>query len=258
ALSEETQMEFMLAQIPSGPSVGASGSELRTGGTCLAISEFLGFASVGEAIAATPAKLEKIRLLADYLRGLTSEQLPIVTPYFTGKAFAQIDPRALQVGWAVIFRALQAAARISDAEFHRVASTHGDAAKTAFEVLDERTTPQLFTMRESDHLFENLHRARGPIAKAELLRNRFSKLSAREGQYVVKILTGDLRIGLREGLVEEAIARAFNAPLDEVKEANMLLGDIGRTAVLAKNNELHRAELSLFRPIKCMLASPEP
>jgi DNA ligase-1 len=75
---------------------------------------------------------------------------------------------------------------------------------------------------------------------------------------VVKILTGDLRIGLREGLVEEAIAQAFNAPLDEVKEANMLLGDIGRTAVLAKNNELHRAELSLFRPIKCMLASPEP
>jgi DNA ligase 1 len=75
---------------------------------------------------------------------------------------------------------------------------------------------------------------------------------------VVKILTGDLRIGLREGLVEEAIASAFEAPLDDVKEANMLLGDIGRTAVLAKNNELHRAELSLFRPIKCMLASPEP
>src|SRR5207253_3442833 len=88
--------------------------------------------------------------------------------------------------------------------------------------------------------------------------NRLARLSAREGQYVVKILTGDLRIGLREGLVEEAIAQAFNAPLDEVKEANMLLGDIGRTAVLAKNNELHRAELSLFRPIKCMLASPEP
>src|SRR5205807_7178813 len=73
-----------------------------------------------------------------------------------------------------------------------------------------------------------------------------------------KILTGDLRIGLREGLVEEAIAKAFNVALDEVKEANMLLGDIGRTAVLARNNDLHRAELSLFRPIKCMLASPEP
>src|SRR5213082_3675262 len=86
----------------------------------------------------------------------------------------------------------------------------------------------------------------------------FANLSPREGQYVVKILTGDLRIGLREGLVEEAIAKAFNVALDEVKEANMLLGDIGRTAVLARNNDLHRAALSLFRPIKCMLASPEP
>jgi DNA ligase-1 len=197
-------------------------------------------------------------LLAEYLRGLASEQLAIVTPYFTGKAFPQTDPRTLQVGWAIIFRALQAATKIGDAEFHCIASTHGDAGKSAFEVLDGRTKPQPFTIRESQELFENLHRARGPIAKAELLRDRFAKLSAREGQYVVKILTGDLRIGLREGLVEEAIAKAFQASLEQVKEANMLLGDIAQTALLASRNELARAEISLFRPIKCMLATPEP
>ena len=77
-------------------------------------------------------------------------------------------------------------------------------------------------------------------------------------RHVVKILTGDLRIGLREGLVEEAIAAAFSAPLDEVKEANMLLGDLGQAAVLAFKGQLQSAELSLFRPIKSMLASPEP
>ncbi len=83
-------------------------------------------------------------------------------------------------------------------------------------------------------------------------------MSPREGEYVVKILTGDLRIGLREGLVEEAIAKAFDVPLEEVREANMLSGDIGQTALLASRKELHRAELSLFRPIKCMLATPQP
>jgi ATP-dependent DNA ligase I len=256
ALSEENQMEFTLPQIPARPSVRTSGAERRMGDA--SASEFLAFANVGEAIAATPAKLEKIRLLADYLRGLTREQLPIATSYFTGKAFAQSDPRTLQVGWAVIFRALQAATKVSDAEFHRIASTHGDAGKSAFEALDGRTTPQPFSIRESGELFENLHRARGPIAKAELLRNRFSGLSAREGQYVVKILTGDLRIGLREGLVEEAIAKAFDVSLEQIRQANMLLGDIGQTALLASRNELHRAELSIFRPIKCMLATPEP
>ncbi len=258
ALSEENQMEFTLPQGSVASFAGGSGSESCTEGGCPAASEFLAFASVGETIAATPAKLEKIRLLADYLRGLTSEQLAIVTPYFTGKAFGQSDPRTLQIGWAVILRALQAATRIEDAEFHRIASTHGDAAKSAFEVLGGRTTPQPFTIRESHDLFNNLYRARGLIAKAELLRNRFSKLSAREGQYVVKILTGDLRIGLREGLVEEAIAKAFGASLDQVREANMLLGDIAQTALLASRNELANAELSLFRPIKCMLATPEP
>src|SRR5438445_4493534 len=258
ALSEENQMEFTLPQIPARPSVATSDAGRCTEEACASTSEFLAFANVGEAIAATPAKLEKIRLLADYLRGLTREQLPIATPYFTGKAFAQSDPRTLHVGWAVIFRAMQAATKVSDAEFHRIASTHGDAGKTAFGVLDGSTTPQPLSISETGELFENLHRASGPIAKAELLRNRFSRLYAREGQYIVKILTGDLRIGLREGLVEEAIAKAFGVPVEQVKEANMLLGDIGQTALLASRNELDRAELSIFRPIKCMLATPEP
>ena len=115
-----------------------------------------------------------------------------------------------------------------------------------------------FGLADSRSFFESLHKARGPLAKTELLQARLAKLSAREGQYVIKILTGDLRIGLREGLVEEAIATAFAAPLDDVKEANMLLGDIGEAALLASRGELQRAELSLFRPIKSMLASPEP
>jgi DNA ligase-1 len=258
ALSEENQMEMNL------PSTGVAGvsagtpAALPPSRAAASMSEFAEFARIGEAIAATPAKLEKVRVLADYLRTLNSDQLRVLITYFTGRAFPQSDLRTLQVGWSVIFRALQAATDISDSDFHRVAAKHGDAGKTAFEILDRRTRPGPFTISESRELFENLHRARGPIAKVELLEKRFSILSAKEGEYVVKILTGDLRIGLREGLVDEAIATAFGVPLADVKEANMLLGDIGATAVLASRKELHRAELSIFRPIKCMLATPEP
>ncbi len=189
---------------------------------------------------------------------MPNEQLPIATTYLTGKAFAQSDPRTLQVGWAIIFRALLAATKLGEPEFRQIASGFGDAGKSAFAALEGRAIPEPFTLLESKSLFEHLQKARGPIAKTELLQSRLTRLSPREGEYVVKILTGDLRIGLREGLVEEAIASAFDAPLDDVKEANMLLGDIGQTAVLAARGELHIAELSLFRPIKCMLASPEP
>jgi DNA ligase 1 len=259
ALTEENQMELHFGRRKIAlQSLPRNSAAARPPCESTQQSEFLDFANVGEDIGATAAKLEKIRLLSDYLRGLTSEQLPIATTYFTGRAFAQSDPRILQVGWAVIFRALQDATKIADSEFHRIAGRHGDAGKSAFEVLDGRTAPQPFSILESAELFQNLHRVRGPIAKAKLLRERFSILSAREGEYVVKILTDDLRIGLREGLVEEAISKAFDVSLEEVKQANMLLGDIGRTALLASRKELHSAEVSMFRPIKCMLATPEP
>src|SRR5213078_3256579 len=257
ALNEENQMDLKLPKpVVAGRSPASGRSAANTAGATT--SEFLHFANVGESIAATSAKLEKMRLLAEYLRALKSDQLSIVTTYLTGRAFPQSDLRTLLAGWAVIYRALVAATKISDAEFHRIAASHGDLGKTAFEVLEGRTKPQPFSILESRDLFEKLHRARGPIAKTELLQTCFANLSGREGQYVVKILTGDLRIGLREGLVEEAIARAFEVPLEHVKEANMLLGDIGATASLASQKQLDRAELSIFRPIKCMLATPEP
>jgi DNA ligase 1 len=255
ALSEENQMEFKLPKASVAAGVSPA---LKKDTIAVTDSEFLQFANVGESIGATAAKLEKIRLLAEYLRTLNDEQLPTVATYLTGRAFAQSDLRTLQVGWSVIYRALVGATKISESEFHRIAASHGDLGKTAFEVLERRTKPQPFSISEARKLFDELHRARGPIAKGKLLQDRFARLSAREGQYVVKILTGDLRIGLREGLVEEAIARAFDVSLEQVKEANMLLGDIGATASLASKKELDRAELSIFRPIKCMLATPEP
>jgi DNA ligase-1 len=258
ALSDENQTEFKLPKVADAGVSRADRKPLAPGTAVATTSEFLTFANVGETIGATPAKLEKIRLLADYLRTLNNEQLPVVTTYLTGRAFAQSDLRTLQVGWSVIYRALLAVTRISDDEFHRIAASHGDLGKTAFEILGGRTTPKPFSILESRKFFEDLHRARGPIAKAELLQTRCANLSAREGQYVVKVLTGDLRIGLREGLVEEAISRGFDVRLAQVKDANMLLGDIGATASLASEKELDRAELSIFRPIKCMLATPEP
>ena len=253
AEGQEAVRQHVRRRTDSLPRTGQSGQNARA-----PRSEFERFAEVGEAIATTPAKLEKTRILAEYLRSLSPDQLPIAAIYFTGKPFAQSDLRTLQVGWSVTFRALQAATKISEVEFRRIAHQHGDAGKTAFEVLDERTNPQPFTILESRALFENLHGTRGPVGKAEFLQKRFERVSAREGQYIVKILTGDLRIGLREGLVEEAIARAFDVPLEAVQEAHMLLGDIGATADLASRRQLDRAEISIFRPIQSMLATPEP
>lgn len=267
-LTEENQLELKLKTRPPAGGAKPIGAEEdvqssraapRTNERHIAeISEFRIFAELGERIAATAAKLEKVNLLANYLRALESEQLRIAAIFLTGKAFAQNDQRTLQTGWAIIFRALLGASGRTEPELHRIAAAHGDASKTAFEILQDRTDPQPFSLGEADRLFEALHKTRGPGGKTDLLQTRLAKLTPLEAQYLVKILTGDLRIGLREGLVEEAIARAFDVSLDELKETHMLLGDIGETALLASRHELDRAELTIFRPIKVMLASPEP
>jgi DNA ligase-1 len=268
ALAEQSQLEFSLktGHWPGSARISRAAGDVSSGrislttndSTTTTVSEFGAFARLGEQIAATPAKLEKIRLLAEYLRTLGPEALRLAAIFLTGKPFAQNDQRTLQAGWAIIYRALLEASGRGNAELRRIASSHGDASKAAFEALEGRTVPEPFSLGEANALFEALHKTRGPAGKTELLQARLRRLSPLEAQYLVKILTGDLRIGLREGLVEEAIARAFDLPLEEVKEAHMLLGDIGQTAFLAARRELDRAELTLFRPIKVMLASPEP
>jgi len=111
ALSEENQMELRLQNDAVEAAVLGGKSARhppRTADTTE--SEFAAFAKVGEAIGATPAKLEKIRLLADYLRLLNADQLPLAATYFTGRAFAQSDLRTLQVGTSIVYRAIMSAA----------------------------------------------------------------------------------------------------------------------------------------------------
>ncbi|MGB8166987.1 MAG: ATP-dependent DNA ligase [Chthoniobacteraceae bacterium] len=264
ALSEENQLELNLtaprknAQIAQIEKPPFDSQQSANSASSAAPSGLATFAEVGQRLATTTSKLKKIDLLAGYLRSLEAAQLPLAARYLTGRAFAQSDPRVMHVGWAVIRRTLLAVSRIGEQQFRDLSRLHADAGRTAYEVLLENTTPGPFTLAESGAFFDELQRARGPLAKGALLQHLLARLTALEGSYVVRILTGDLRIGLKEGLVEEAIAAAFDAPAEEVRESNMLLGDIGETALLASQKRLAETTLHLFRPIKCMLASPEP
>ena len=73
---------------------------------------------------------------------------------------------------------------------------------------------------------------------------------------MARIAASELRIGLREGLLEEAIAAAFDAPQASVRRALMLLGEPGEVATMARRGTLDQATLHLGRPIRPMLATP--
>ena len=240
--------------LASGPS-GATGAGADPSKRPL---EFMRFAETCGAIGAVRGKLEKVRRLADYLQTLEGEPLTWVTAWFAGYPFPPGQNKVLQLGGALLSEALCAVGRINRAELRQIYLKHSDGGETAFEVLSipPSTAPEL-SLEDVRRLFEQLHAARGPTEKLPLFTAGLRRCAPLEGKYLVKIVTGDLRIGLKEGLLEEALAKAFSASLDDVKRANLLLGDVGETARLAQQQRLASASLVPFRPVKFMLASAE-
>ena len=147
-----------------------------------------------------------------------------------------------------------------DENFRRIASSYGDAGKTRVaRCSNGRTSPEPFGLIDSYESFEQLHKLQAAPSRKRCTAKSFgASYCPRRSKYVVKILSGDLRIGLREGLVEEAIAKAFAAPLDEVKEANMPSATSAAPRCWRKRQELHRAELTPLPADQMHVASPEP
>ncbi len=215
----------------------------------------LSFARTCDAIAATTKKLEKTALVAAYLRSLPLGEAAIAAIFLSGRPFPAYEEATLQVGGALLWRVIGELSGKTEHELSEIYRRHGDAGSVAAEVLPDRPESGL-ALTEVQRVFYEIAAARGPAAKALLLRGLFERATPLEAKYIVKIISGDLRIGLKESLVEEAIARAFEAPLGELKRANMLLGDIGETLRLASAGKLAEAQLRLFHPIDFMLASP--
>lgn len=216
------------------------------------------FGEVAEAISATTKKLEKAALLGDYLRGLNDIDLARAARYLAGHQFALSDSRTTNVGGRIIGEALSTATGLSLENLSPRYVRLGDPGEVAFEVVQEShgdLEPKI-TLAETESIITRLSETRGTKNKTALLSAVLHQASPLEAKYLVKLLAGDLRIGLKEGLVEDATARAFGQPLVAVAHANMLLGDIGEAAVRARKGDLSDIEMRLFHPIKFMLATP--
>ena len=218
------------------------------------------WSELAERVAATTRTSEKTSLLADYLRTLDADELPIAVVFLTGRPFPEADQRATGIGWATIANALAKVGDISRGDlgaaydrFSDISAAVGDALARAGHAPDPAGAPDL---KDVAATFAAIEAASGPARKADLLAGLLARADPKTARGIVRVLSGELRIGLREGLVEAALAKAFERPLDAVKRAGMLTGDIGRTAELAREGRLGSAELALFNPLKFMLASP--
>ena len=214
------------------------------------------FAQVCEAVAATTKKTEKVRLVGEYLRGLAADDARFAALFFTGRPFPRIEERVLGVGGSLIWQALGRLASPQAERFEAVYRKHGDLGAMAEEVLQGHLPSGRLSLADVRAAFDQLAGLRGGAAKLARLEDLLRRASPLEAKYIIKIVTGDLRIGLKESLVEEAIARAYARPLPDVQRANMLTGDIGTTLLLAASDRLSQARFQLSSPIGFMLASP--
>ncbi len=215
-------------------------------------------ASAGDAIAQTSSKSEKVRLLARFLAATDEGELAQAARYFGGTIFPAGDQRTLQVGGAAFSTVLRTVSGADDATIRASWRRHSDTGDVTGELLsglDGRETDPI-SIQELDAAFAEIASSRVARARTALLGGLLGRVTADEARYIAKLITSDMRIGLREGLVEEAIAVAFSAAAAAVNRAVMLTGDLGEAALLARAGRLDDAAPHWFVPLRSMLATP--
>ena len=219
------------------------------------------FATVNDAAAATTKKLQKQAALADYFRVLDERDLRLAVRYAGGRAFAATDERVLNVGGSLVSDVvLSAVLKIDPAPYWEQVTRSGEIGNALSELWPERDDDGAapLTLQELADAFDDLAATGAWDNKHEILRSLFARCTRkREAAYLAKVIFGDMRTGVQEGLLQAAVAQAFAKPLAAIQRCQLLVGDIDEVAVLAKNDQLDVAKFRLFHPIQFMLATPQ-
>lgn len=196
---------------------------------------FSKFVQVCENLRNTSSRLEKMAILEDFLCSLQEKDLVIAVRFLLGKPFAATDSRTLDVSWKTIQQVLN-----------------------KIMLVEPKTSPlTLITIMD---IFDQIAMTSGAGSRKKIetmLGELFTRAEGIEQTYLMKIIFGEMQIGVAEGLILESIARAAKVPLEIVRRANMYLGDpaeVARIALIEGPANLEKVRLKLFRPVQPMLA----
>ena len=230
----------------------------------------LDFAAANDAAAGTTKKLAKTAILADYLRNLLDdEDVRRAVRYAAGRPFPATAERNLNVGGATVGDVAVGLLKLEPREYHDLVVKAGEVGEALSKVWDRRSRgavvkpkvpppPPPLTLADVSVAFDEIAATGTVERKKEVLAELLSRCAERrEAAYVAKVIFGDLRTGVQEGVLEAAVAAAFDRPLAAVRRAQLMVGDLDAVAVLAKRDALGTATFALFHPIQFMLATPQ-
>ena len=199
---------------------------------------FADLAATAAAVGLTRSKNAKRDLLAAYLRALPAADLLPACAFFAGRPLS--DPTAkLGMGWVQQGAAL-ARASGADPDATRTAYLrHSDFGDAAADLLAEASpSGEPLTVADVADAFAAIATAGGSEQRIGLMEALFGRATPKEARFIGKVSSRETRIGLREGLLEEAVAAAFDVDLASVRRAHMLTGEIGEAAMLARDGRL--------------------
>ncbi len=223
-------------------------------------------AQVCERIAASASRLRKAGLLADYLRTLDDSALllavrflstgPIAKGGVNRTLFGDEEKQRLSIGYATMREALERVVDWDPETLRLCYQEVGDAGETIGLLVRGHTKEEPLTLAGANDIYQQLFRTRLTARKVELLTEVFRTYRPLTIKYFVKVVTGNLRIGLLAKMVEEAVAVAAGLPVEAIADANNRLGDLAQVAVAARKGTLSAIETRIFHPMDFMLAKP--
>ena len=225
--------------------------------------QFSYFVETCEKIRSTTKKNEKIDIISNYITNLDETSLSIAVLFLSGRAFPIGSTTTLNIGFTTIMQSLSEIAMLDIKDIQNIHLKHGDIGAMAEYAVSKKHIISLFNQQESIslsyvyHQFKKIANIIGSGSnknKKNILKGLLIALSPLESKYLIKIITGEMRIGSVEGLVEIALSRAFDRELQSIREAMLISGDISQVAVLAKKNILHNVIMKPFVPVSFMLA----
>jgi DNA ligase 1 len=226
------------------------------------MATFATVAELAEALSQESGRLKKRAAIADAVAAMHREapagdDAGLFALYLTGAPFAEADPRKLNAGGALLSRALLKVSGATDAALTAAYRQHGDLGAAAFDLLAARVQPAAsLWLAEVDAAFAAMAVARTTAARAALVEELLGRSTPLEAKYLLKLMLGDMRIGVKQSLVEEAIAAAAGVEVAAVRHAVMLEADLAAAVRRAFAGTLGEARMRLFHPLGFMLASP--
>lgn len=224
-------------------------------------------AELCEKLESTAKRLVMIDLVADFLKSVNPIEIEPAVSMILGRGFAKSSPQTLDVSWATLSGLIQRMTGVDWSVFMDVFSKTGDIGSATKAVFERRRVKKQVTLSERSLTILELRRSLEAIAgtsgygsrekKERLIEVLLGLASPLEIKYLVKILTGEMRTGFHEGLMDLAVAKAFDAPPETVRKATMTLGDIAEVARIARTQGvagLSKASFQVFKPVSPMLA----